>query len=350
MSEEKPIVYILRGDDRQAIEAHLHTFISNLGIPDMAAMNTTRLDGKTAGIGELQSAALALPFLAERRLVILEDALQPYTGKSRSANGNSSEKWADFVALLDSLPPTTALVLVIPDERKNRKRGGGWESYWNLLNDRHWLIKWAHAAGGRALILDCALPTEREMSGWIVQKAKELGGSVTPSGAQMLAEYVGNNTQRAQQELLKLLTYVNFEVAVSEQDVEKLCFNEMQASIFDMVDALGNRDGKTALRLLHLLLEEGDFSYQIFPMVVRQVRLLIQARELMEMGAKDQDLAKSLGVPLFVARKVSNQAQKFDLPTLERLHHHLLEIDLGEKTGSMPGEVAIDVLIGRLAG
>ncbi len=350
MSEEKPIVYILRGDDRQAIEAHLRTFISNLGGPDMAAMNTTRLDGKTAGINELQAAALALPFLAERRLVIVEDALQPYSGRGRVNEDSSSEKRADFVALLDSLPTSTALVLVIPDERKSRKRGGRWETYWNTLNDRHWLIKWTQTAGSRALILDCALPTEREMPGWIVQKAKESGGSVTPSGAQMLAEYVGNNTQRAQQELLKLLTYVNFSAPVSEQEVEKLCFNEMQADIFDMVDALGNRDGKTALRLFHLLLEEGEFSYQIFPMVVRQVRLLIQARELMDMGATDQDLAKSLGVPLFVARKAYNQAQKFDLATLEGLHHHLLEIDLGEKTGSMPGEVAIDVLIGRLAG
>jgi len=351
MPKEKPIVYILRGDDRQAIEAQIRTFYNSLGSPDMAAMNTSRLDGKTTSISELQAAAMALPFLAERRLVVVEDALQPYArGGQATSQARTPEKRDKFIDLLDSLPQTTALVLVIPDERKSRKRGGMWQTYWRTLNENHWLIKWANQAGKRAYIIDCALPSEREMPGWIINKAKEMDGNINAAGAQLLAQYVGNNTQRAEQELLKLLTYVNFDEPVNEDDVETLCFNEMQASIFDMVDALGNRDGKAALHLFHLLLEEGDFFYQIFPMVVRQIRLLIQAREILDLGGTVQDLVKTLGVPAFVAGKIHTQAQKFDLPTLEALHHHLLEIDLGEKTGSMPGEVAMDVLIGRLAG
>jgi len=68
MSEEiKPIVYILRGDDREAIKSHIKSLYNKLGELDMAEMNTTRLEGKSADLNDLRSAALSLPFLAERR-------------------------------------------------------------------------------------------------------------------------------------------------------------------------------------------------------------------------------------------------------------------------------------------
>ena len=106
MSEEKPIVYLLRGDDREEIETKLSDFFQRLGAPDMAEMNTTRLEGKSTSLNDLRGAALAMPFLTERRLVIVEDALAPYqgSGKQKTREG--------FLELLDSLPQTTALVLI----------------------------------------------------------------------------------------------------------------------------------------------------------------------------------------------------------------------------------------------
>lgn len=109
MTREKPIVYVLRGDDHQAIKTHLANFYANLGDASLAEMNTTRLDGKTAGLSELLSAAMALPFLTERRLVILEDALHAYSGRGKQ------ELREKFIDLLEGLPASTALVLIVVD-------------------------------------------------------------------------------------------------------------------------------------------------------------------------------------------------------------------------------------------
>ena len=76
MPAEKPIVYILRGDDREAIEAHIHKAYASLGAPEMAALNTTHLEGKSITLNDLRASALALPFLTERRLVVVDDALK----------------------------------------------------------------------------------------------------------------------------------------------------------------------------------------------------------------------------------------------------------------------------------
>ncbi len=338
MPEDKPILYILRGDDREAVDSHIRTFYEALGEGDMADMNTTRLEGKSTDLNDLRAAALALPFLTQRRLVILEDALKPYQGRGK---GQDRE---NFLALLESLPNSTGLVLVIPDSQKYKN--GQW--VWETLHDQHWLIKWVKSAGKRAIVVNCPLPNDRQMPAWIREKAVESGGSFTPQAASTLAEYVGTNTQRAAQEIVKLLTYVNFERPVDDDDVRRLTAQDRQADIFNLVDAIGQRDGKTALDLLHLLLEEADFG-QLFGMIIRQFRLILQAREIMDAGGNENDVRSTLKQHPYVAKKISAQARQFDLPTLESIYHQLLKIDLDAKTGEMGGDIALDILIARLA-
>jgi len=336
MPEDKPVVYVLHGDDLQAIKTQIKYFSSNLGDGDLAEMNTTRLDGKTASLNELQSAALALPFLTTRRLVIMEDALRPYSGREKQ------KERKEFLALLESLPQTTALVLIIPDSRKYQK--GEWE----VLHNTNWFVKWVRQVSPRAMIVDCALPTDDAMAGWISTKVSEQGGKFTPGAARLLAEYLGNNTQAAVLEIEKLLTYTNNERPVDEDDVRRLSIQDYQSDIFNFVDALGTRDGKAALEMLHLLLEEMDF-YQLFGMIVRQFRLILLTKEILDDGGNITDVEKILKLHPYVAKKVTAQSHSFDLPGLEAVYYRLQKIDLDQKTGVMPGDIAVEVLIAELA-
>ncbi|MFN2302492.1 MAG: DNA polymerase III subunit delta [Anaerolineales bacterium] len=340
MAEEKPIVYILRGDDREAVEAHIRNFFSGLGEPDLAEMNTTRLEGKSATLNDLKEAALSLPFLTERRLVIFDDALTRYPAKE-----NQKER-QQFLELLDALPQTTGLVLIVPDYKKYKSKTRQW--VWDTLQERHWLIQWASKADKRALIIDCLLPKLDQMRGWIFQKAAEFGGRFTQPAADTLVDYVGNNTQRAAQEIFKLLTYVNFERPVDDDDVRRLTEQDRERDVFELVDAIGNRDGKTALEMFHLLLEDMDFI-SLFGMIIRQFRLILQAREIMDEGGNVNDVASILHLLNFVAQKISAQARKFTLEDLEKIYHQLLKIDVDGKTGEMPADIAVDVLIAQLA-
>jgi DNA polymerase-3 subunit delta len=83
-------------------------------------------------------------------------------------------------------------------------------------------------------------------------------------------------------------------------------------------------------------------------MIIRQFRLILQAREILDGGGSERDVAAQLHTQYFVANKVSAQSMKFDLQALEAIYQQLLEIDIGEKTGGMPGEIAVDLLIARL--
>ena len=342
MPDNKPVVYILRGDDREAIETHIHNFYQSLGEAEIADLNFTHLEGGQVDLNDLRGAALALPFLTERRLVVLEDALKLVEG------GGETRKKDQFLALLESLPTSTALVLVLPDSQKVRKRDGRWESYWSTLGQKHWLMLWADEAGGKVYIQDCPLPSAREMGHWIRNKAMERSGNFTIGAAQILADYVGNNTQRATQEIDKLLTYANFERPVDEDDVQRLGIQDRESDIFELVDSIGSRNGQKALDLLHLLLEEMSFG-QLFSMVVRQFRLILQAREIMDAGGGEGDIAKILRLRSFVGQKIASQARKFDMHSLESIYYLLQKIDMDVKTSRVDGDVVLDMFIARLA-
>ena len=337
-----PVVYIFHGDDQLAIEKAVAEMAAALGEPSTAELNIARLDGRLNNPEEVGTNAYAMPFLATRRLVVFSNPL------ARLANKAAQDR---FIRLLNGLPPTAALILVIEDSSKNRKnRQGEWEKTWEVLKKSHWLVKWANTAGERALLRSYSLPSAREMKGWIVHQARQLGGQFLPEAAAALASQTGSDTRFASQEILKLLTYVDFSRPVESDDVLALALSGGgQADVFTMTDALANGSTREASRHLHHLLENQE-PHSLFYLVVRQFRLLIMAREVLDEGGGGAEIMKELRQPKFVAEKLVRQAQRFNMAALEDIYRHLLEVDQAVKTSRTSIDLALDLLIARLAG
>lgn len=324
MADEKPVVYILHGNDEQAIGALLENLVSRLGDSTTVDLNLSRLDGRQASEAEVVTAATALPFLAERRMVILRHPL---------ARLESKEKQDHFSKLLDGLPATTALVLVIEDTPE--KRGE-----WTILKKHKWLRQWAEKAGKRVHFQTCSLPDARDMTGWIQNRVQKLGGKFTVDAARALANHTGNDTRMADLEIQKMLIYVDYARTVEVEDVEELATGS-QSSIFAMVDSLAAGNTTAALTQLHRLLEQTD-GLILFGMIVRQFRLLLQTREILDEGGSTSQVQSELRLQTFLADKLISQARRFSLPELERIYHRLLQMDEAMKTSQGTTEVLLD--------
>lgn len=322
-----PTVYILHGDDELAITRFIADLEARLGDPGTAALNTTRMDGNTYNLNELIGVTSAMPFLAPRRLVVLESFL----GRLKDKPGQEA-----FHAMLENIPQTTALVLVerkpLLEEKERRN------------NKEHWLEKWAGGAGERALLKEFTTPKGRQLANWIQEQARKAGGEITVPAADLLARLVDENPRQAEQEIHKLLAYVNYRRPVEPDDVHNLTTDSSQGDIFAMVDALSARDGRRSLQMLHRLLEEDDPG-RIFAMIIRQFRLLILAREILDVEGPRANFAKLMHVHQFVADKTVRQASQFSLPVLEAVYHRLLEMDEALKTSQVEGEIALDTLV-----
>ncbi|MFM8321963.1 MAG: DNA polymerase III subunit delta [Chloroflexota bacterium] len=340
MSEKHaPVVYLFHGDDEFAVSQAVGQLIDKMGDRAMVEMNTTRLDGGTASLEQIVSAAAAVPFLAARRLVIVTNPAARYKDKTAHAR---------FTDMLLRLPHSTALVLV---------------SYAPLTSDRdrrsnklHWLERWAleHAfdakdekgldQGKIALLREFTLPRGAALAKRLQEMTRERGGVMTPDAADLLGALVDGDVRLAANEIDKLLAYVNYARPVQPDDVQALTTDVGEGDIFAMVDALSSRDSRKALDLLERLLEYQEY-YGIFGMIVRQFRLLLLARDALDRGASGPELIKIVGGSSYVAGKMSEQARSFRLPDLERAYRRLLELDQAVKTSQVSDRIALETFV-----
>ena len=318
--KDVPVVYLLHGDDEFGITQFVNTLKERMGSSANADMNTTRLNGRNFSLRKLRNTANTIPFLTSRRLVVLDQPTHQLRSKTEQ------EK---FLSILDHLPPSTALVII---ESKT-------------LPEKNWLRSWARIVEGRAFAREFSLPKGvEELARWIRNQAQMQGGEFKSQAADLLASLVPDNNRLAVQEIGKVLTYVNFQRPVEVDDIELLTTSVAQGDVFKMVDAIGSRDGRRALRLLHQLLTERE-PLSLFGMIVRQFRLLLLTSELVAKGATQTEIAKTLHLPGFVVRRLSNQTRNFSLLTLENILRRLLDIDESIKTGNMDATIALDTLI-----
>jgi DNA polymerase-3 subunit delta len=299
----------------------------------MVDLNATVLDGKRITLADLRHTCDAIPFLAEKRLVIVEGLLTTLSPRKGQELSRAKKKLlSDLAEYLRHLPSTTRLVFV---ERR-------------ALPPSHPIVEVARREE-RGYVKHFERPDAKALPRWIKKRLQKHGGRIEPRAAQRLAAAVGADLRLLDQEIVKLATYANSERPITEMDVEKLVPYSQEAVIFDLVDALGHRDGRTAAETLRRLLEEGEHPLGLLGMIVRQFRLLIQVKELKAKGVSSRDSAKALKIHPFPASKLCNQATHFTSAQLEKIYRHLSETDLEIKTGRIDSELALDLLVAGLA-
>lgn len=311
--------YIFHGDDTHAQRETLQKLIEQPGDRAVVDLNTTRLAGNGLDVATLRQACATVPFLSPIRLVIVEDLLTGSPGK---------ETIDALVDYLPQLPATTRLVFLESKSLPARSR----------------LLQLAEKAEN-GYVKAFNLPEGQALDRWIRQRVSERGGRIESQAVQLLASSVGNNLNLMENEIEKLVLYKGTGESITTEDVERLCPTVAEASIFDLVDALGNRDGRQAALLLQKKTNEGSDPFYLFAMFVRQFRLLIQVKELADADQRPPAIARKLSLHPFVAGKLYQQSQRFSLSQLEQIYAHLLEIDVGVKTGRTDMPAALDLLV-----
>ncbi len=311
--------YIFHGDDEHSKREFLTQIQEKLGDKALVDLNTTRFDGDSLSFSQLKHACESVPFLSDRRLVIVDDLLM--------RKPEFMDALLEYVLIL---PDTTRLVF--------------WES--RLLPETHPMIRLAMQAED-GFVRSFKRLDGRELPLWIQNRVQNRGGRISPRAAHLLAINVGNDLALLDNEVEKLVLYKGAEL-IEVDDVSLLCPFVAESSIFDLVDALGSRHRRTAAELLQSKISDGTEPSYLFAMIVRQYRLLIQVKELAESGNRSPDIAQILKMHGFIAGKLYQQCQNYDMTQLEQVYHHLLDMDVRVKTGQTEMVTALDLLVAGL--
>jgi DNA polymerase III subunit delta len=287
------------------------------------------------------------PFLSGQRLVVVEGLPKNRKGeetstgekdaapsekpkKGRKGAKNSTGTRAGFEKSLaeyvSRLPDMTVLILLVDEE----------------LTASSPLLK---AAQEHGKIIQCTLPKGAALESWIARRAQSIGASITPEAVTLLANFTGSQMRLLAHELDKLAMYVGERAEISADDVRKLSAQVQEARIFDLTDALAQRNRQQALDLLHDLLSDGEPPLRLISTITSQVRALLLVKELSAHGMRALQIASETGMAPFVAEKALRQVNKFQMTQLEGAYRQLLATDASLKRSRMTPEMALDLLV-----
>jgi len=186
-----------------------------------------------------------------------------------------------------------------------------------------------------------------DLVNWLKKEVAKNKANISQGAINKLVAYVGNDLWQMNNEINKLISY-KANQSINEEDIDLLVKAKMDVNIFKTIDALAQKNKKTALRLLHEHLEQGENEIYLLSMFVYQVRTLLKLKDLIDKGTPFYNLARESGLHPFVVKKSSEQLRNFTLDQLKKIYHRLLEIDLALKTGRLDGPTALDLLVAEI--
>lgn len=301
------MVSVLTGSNALLLQQTLNMLLGDF-VSEVGDIGVEKLDGEEASYDRMREALESMPFLASKKLVVL---------RAPSANKEFVEKSAD---LLSNAPDTTDVVIVEP---KLDKR----------LAYYKWLKK--HAELQEFNELD-----DQSLAKWLVERAKDRGGTLSLGDARYLIDRIGVNQQLAGNELDKLL---NYDSKVTRQTIDLMTDLTPQSTIFELLDAALSGNRKRALGLYEEQRAQKVEPQQIMALLGWQLHVLAVVKSA---GERDAGvIAKEAKLNPFVVRKTQGLARQMSMTHVKKLIHDALVLDIRLKSEPIDADNAVMQLL-----
>ncbi|HEX5744069.1 MAG TPA: DNA polymerase III subunit delta [Candidatus Saccharimonadales bacterium] len=305
------MITVLTGDNGFALERGLDELVAPY-VAEHGDLGLERIDGRETDAGGVREAITNMPLLAARKMLVF---------KGLGANKQVVEQ---VEQLFDDIPETTDVVIVEPrfDKRLN---------YYKFLKKR-------------ADLREFNEPDAAGLARWLVEAAKESGGSISFGDARYLVERVGSSQQLLSSELEKLLLY---DSKITRQTIDLLTDPAPQSTVFQLLEAAFAGDKRRALKLYADQRAQNVEPAQIIAMLAWQLHVLAVIKTAGERPA--DTIAKEAGINPFVVRKSQGIARNTTMARLKTLVNDLLRVDVGTKRTSADPDEALQHYLLKLA-
>jgi len=313
-------VYFFSGDEGYLKEEAIRALIARVIDPGTEAFCLDVLRGDDSDATTILTAASMVPMMTDRRVVVVRD-FHRLPQADREAVVEYSERPA----------PSTVLILETP--RVNLK---------TKLYDRL-------AARGVSVVFYPLFP--ERIPPWLQQHARQYGKRLSPEAAHQLQAIVGTDLGELAGELEKLAVFVGGRDAISAGDVESTLGPVRAGSVFDIAEAVGEKDLAKALDAYQRALDAGDEPQGIVPLFVRHLVILWKIRFLKRDRHSDDTIKKTLqlgwGFNRFYNRYAA-QSRLLSGRDLQSGFEALYEADIALKTSTLPPELVMHRLLYEL--
>lgn len=309
-------VYLLYGEEdylRRQFRDKLKTALVNTD----DVMNYQHFEGKDIATGKLIDLAETMPFLSDRRVIVVENS-----GFFKS----SEEELAQYIKEICS---TTYIIFSESEVDKRNK-----------------MYKAVQAAG---CVSEFGVQDENTLKRWILGMLKKENLQISERAMGLFLEKTGTDMEVISRELEKVICYAMGRDAILPEDVEIMCTPQIGNHIFDMIRAVSEGRRGEALNLYYDLLALKEPPMRILFLLAKQFDSIMQVKELKGRNYDNKVIAEKLGIAPFLANRYASQSGGFTREALRRAVEACVTAEEDVKTGKLVDRLSVELLIIQLS-
>ncbi len=315
--KEKKIgsLYLFTGPEKFLTRYYVNQMLEMLLDENTKTFNYTEFSGKVS-LQAVSDAISIYPAFARRRVVVVRESTLLKQGA----------KETDWNVFFKSLPDYLCLIFIQEEVDKR--------------------VSFYKAVRNHGLIIECDRQDESALTKWVINRLSRYRKQIDEKDAAYLVALLEPDMTFMDLELEKLARYAGNSAHITRNMIDTVATRSMKSRIFDLTDAISQRQTAQALQILNGLVEQKEPLPYIMAMVGRQMGLLLRVKKMEE--KKLPDMARVLGINPYIAGKIRKQAASFSIDQLKETMRKCVQMDQASKTGRMNPRLALDLFITEL--
>lgn len=321
-------IYLFYGPEDYLKKYYLES-IENLVLnEELKVLNKIVLEGKV-DIKKIIDHCETLPVFAEKKVVLVKNS-GVFKSKKKSGEESKAKNQKDeLTSYLENFPQSVCLIFY---EEEIDKR-----------------MKAVDMVKKKGLIVEFNFQKPMELIKWVAKVFRSYHKSIDQNTASQLVESCEPGMNDILNEVNKLILYLGDRTQVTSQDVDKVCTKSIKSRIFDLTDAISQKNAGRALKLLDEMVILKEPLPKILFMIARQFRMILEMKLLAAEGLRTDQAASKMSISPYAAGKVYKLAGGFTVDMLKEAIGECLELDISVKTGKIVDRIAAELLIAKFA-
>lgn len=310
-------VYFFYGREELLKEEAIQSLIQKAVPPDLRDFNLDILYGDETDWVQIIDRISSLPMMAERRVVVVRDV-----------NNLESTDKRKLLQHLSTPFDHACLILTAPEVDASRG------FYKNLAS--------------LACHVNFYPLNDKVLFEWVQRRTQRYGKSIATEAVQTLCDSIGEGLIALDNEIQKLVIYVEERAAIEVRDVAAVVGELRSKTVFKLCDAVGQGNLPGAMTFLSHLQEAGALPSHIVWAIRQHLVKLARVREMSRQGKSADQIAVGLHIPKKHVNDIIQQSANLDEEDLEKAFAQMYETELKLKTGSQEPRMAMTLLVYHL--
>ena len=314
-------VYWLEGDEEYFIDQVISFAEQNILSPEEASFNQTVFYGRDAAWADVVNAAMRYPMFAEKQVVILKEA----------QSMRDLEKLESYIS-----KPLDSTILFIA--YKNKKVDGR--------------TKLAKLLKEKAVFFTTKKLYDNELPDWTQALIRSKGFTITNKALFLLIDHIGNDLNRLNNEVDKLVLNLSDRKNITEDEVENYVGISKEFNVFELQQAIAQKDLYKAIRIINYF--EANPKAAPLPLIFPSLyNFFSKVQMIYSVPVRDEkSVAAAIGVNNFFVRDYLQTATRFSAHEVEKLilllHQYNLKgigiNDAGSTDGMLLKEMVVKMI------